>query len=318
MPRATGCCLLHWIVVGLTSAVLASRLASAAGLATETGGGLQPLVMTSELVVGPNRFAFGLLQAQQLLAGSAVVVRLYALAGQEAQLSAEQPARYLALETLDQGRLVHHHPDGTRHVHGEATDVRGFYVAQLTFPHSGPWGLEVRANPGTDAEASVRFTVTVLAESHTPAVGTPAPRSRNLIASDVEDLRQIDTSEPPDARLHHTRIADAIAQGLPQVIVFASPRLCTSRMCGPVVETLRTLLPTYGQRVALIHHELWQDVAAQRLFPTVEEWHLPSEPWTFVVDQQGMIRAKFEGLVTAGELVAVLRALLVPGTTAPQ
>lgn len=315
MQRSTRSGLIRWVVLGLVAVLQTTNQVRAAGLVAEAEASLQPLVMTSELVVGPNRFAFGLLQAQQLLDGVEVVVRLYALTGQEAQLTAQQPALYQALDTLDHGRLVHHHPDGTRHVHEEATDVRGFYVAQVSFPQPGPWGLEVLARPGTSAEASVRFTVTVLDTPRTPALGTPAPRSHNLIASDVQDLRQIDTSEPPDARLHQTRIVDAITQGKPQVIVFASPRLCTSRMCGPVVETLRTLLPTYGQQVALIHQDLWQDVAAQRLFPTVEEWRLPSEPWTFVVDQQGIIRAKFEGLVTARELIAALQPLLAAAST---
>ncbi|MBM3224396.1 MAG: thioredoxin family protein [Candidatus Tectomicrobia bacterium] len=268
--------------------------------------------MTAELVVGQNRVAFGLLHAHRLLENAVVMVRLYALEGREAQLLSEQPAAYHALETFEHGRLVHHHPDGTRHVHDEATDVRGFYTAQVTFPRPGPWGLEVLARQGEGAAESVRFTVTVLETPHTPALGTEAPRSRNLIASDVHDMRQIDSSEPPDPRLHQTRIADAITQGKPQVIVFATPRFCTSRMCGPVVEVIRGLLPAYSEQVAFIHQELWQDVTTQRLFPTVEEWKLSSEPWIFVVDRQGIIRAKFEGLVAAQEVEAVLQVLLTP------
>lgn len=86
-----------------------------------------------------------------------------------------------------------------------------------------------------------RFTVAVLATPQAPALDTPAPRSHNRIASDVSDLRHIDTSDPPDVRLHQVRIADAIAQGRPQVIVFATPQWCTSRVCGPVVDTVREL-----------------------------------------------------------------------------
>jgi hypothetical protein len=43
-------------------------------------------------------------------------------------------------------------------------------------------------------------------------------------------------------------------------------------------------------------------LALHRSFPTVEEWNLRSEPWIFVVDGEGMIRAKFEGLTTRREL----------------
>jgi hypothetical protein len=51
-------------------------------------------------------------------------------------------------------------------------------------------------------------------------------------------------------------VADAIAQGKPQVIVFATPKCCTGRVCGPVVDLVRTLLTAYGQRVVFTHQEI--------------------------------------------------------------
>ena len=284
--------------------------APAPGLAPQAGGGLQPVLTTSELVVGQNRLAFGLLKEHQLLDEADVVVRVYELHGQQAQLKAQMPAPYARLEVVEQGKRVHIHPDGRRHVHNEATDVRGIYVTQVTFERPGPWGLEVLARQGDGPVAVSRFTINVLAAPHTPAPGTPAPRSHNLIASDVPDLRQIDTSDPPDPRLHQVRIADAIAQGKPQVIVFATPKFCTSRVCGPVVDIVRTLLPAYGARVVFTHQEIWQDAAARKFFPTVVEWNLQTEPWIFVVDGKGIIRAKFEGLTTAREIEAALQQIL--------
>ena len=85
-------------------------------------------------------------------------------------------------------------------------------------------------------------------------------------------------------------------------------------MCGPVVDIVRTLLPTYGKRVAFIHQEIWQDFAEKKMFPTVEEWRLDTEPWVFVGDREGIIRAKFEGLVTARELEAALQQVITLGS----
>src|SRR5712692_9284937 len=286
------------------------RLAVAAERTPPMGGALQVLITTSKLVVGQNRFAFGLLQHNKLLDDANVTVRVYDIRDQQAQLTAETPAFYHTLEVVEQGNRVHVHPDGTRHVHSEATDVQGIYVAQVPFTRPGPWGLEIRAQQGDGPVETARLSVNVLEVSRTPTPGAPAPRSRNLIASDVSDLRQIDSSEPPDLRLHQTRIADALAQGKPQVIVFATPKFCTSRVCGPVVDVVRTLLPIYGNRVVFIHQEIWQTGSPQQFSPTVEEWNLQSEPWIFVVDGQGMLRAKFEGLTTRRELEAALRHML--------
>ena len=271
---------------------------------------IQPLITTSELVVGMNRFAFGLLKGNKLLNDAEVTLKLYAIDGSELSLVAEVKAPYQIASTLKQERSVHHHPDGTEHVHGDESGIPGLYVAQLNFSRAGDWGVELLVGQRSGPADIVRLAVTVLDEPATPALGSPAPRSHNLIASDVKNLRQIDTSPRPDPRLHQVRIADAIAQGKPQLIVFATPQFCTSRMCGPVVDIVRTLLPVYGKRVAFTHQEIWQDFADKKMFPTVAEWRLDTEPWVFVVDRDGIIRGKFEGLVTARELEISLQEML--------
>ena len=279
------------VTLGLLAVCFAQRDQGAAQLTPTATEALQVLLTTSELVVGANRFAFGLLKDGKLLADARVTVRVYALQNEDARLVAETPARYHALEVISQGKHVHIHPDGSRHVHGAATDVQGIYVGQVTFARPGAWGVEVLAQLGDGRAQGARLSVDVLPVSRTPMPGTLAPRSRNLIAADVIDLRTIDSSEPPDPRLHQTRIADAIAQGKPQVIVFATPRYCTSRVCGPVVDVVRTLIPTYSDRVVFIHQEIWEAGSLQRFSPTVEEWNLRSEPWIFVVDGGGIVRA---------------------------
>jgi hypothetical protein len=307
------------LVVGLVAlgllapAATASReriAVTAPGLVAQAGGGLQAVLTTSERVVGQNRVAFGLLKEHRLLDEANVVVRVYELHGQRGQLKAQMRAPYARLEVVEQGKHVHVHPDGTRHVHDKVTDVRRIYVTQVTFERPGPWGLEVLVRQGDGPVEVLRLTVEVSEAARSPAPGTPAPRSHNLIAGDVRDLRQIDTSDPPDPWLHQVRIADAIAQGKPQIIVFATPKFCVNRVCGPVVDMVRTLIPAYGDRVVFTHQEIWRDAGAGAFFPTVAEWGLQTEPWIFVVDAQGIIRAKFEGLTTAREIETALQQIL--------
>jgi hypothetical protein len=219
-------------------------------------------------------------------------------------------AVYHRLEVIEQGRQVHIHPDGTRHLHGSASDVHGIYVAQLTLERAGPWGVEIVARHGAGTVEAARLTVNVLERALGPMPGAPAPRSHNLIASDVGDLRLIDSSDPPDPRLHQIRIADAIRQRRPQIIVFATPKYCTSRVCGPVLDVVRTLMPAYATHVAFVHQEIWQDGRMETLAPTVTEWNLRTEPWTFLVDADGVVRARFEGLATRGEIEVALRQML--------
>jgi hypothetical protein len=297
----------------LCAAMVSLCFVSRGGHANEIRKGseqLQPLITTSELVVGRNRFAFGLLKANNFLEGADVQVRVYSIEGREASLVAEINAPYRPVDRIEPSQSVHRHSDGTQHIHTAATGVRGIYVTQLNFTRPGLWGIEILVSEKGGLPTVARTTVNVLDAPHAPAVGSPAPRSYNLIASDVKDLRQIDTSQRPDVRLHRVRIADAIAQGKPQLIVFATPQFCTSRMCGPVVDIVRQLLPRYANRVAFTHQEIWRDFASKQAFQTVEEWRLQSEPWIFILDRQGIIRAKFEGLVTESELEEKLQDVL--------
>src|SRR5437867_13376188 len=109
------------VLVGLVSIAGFSGWAVssvAAELTAPTPGQLQVLITTSELVVGHNRFAFGLLKDDKVLNAASVAVRLYDLRSQEARLTAETPAHYHKLEVVEQGKHIHIHPDGTRHAHG--------------------------------------------------------------------------------------------------------------------------------------------------------------------------------------------------------
>jgi len=297
------------LVIAACLAPCTGEQAAAAEPRSPAAGTLQPLITTSELVVGQNRFAFGLLKQGELVADLTVAVRVYDIRSEPPQLTAARPAVYHKLEVVEQGNRVHIHPDGTRHLHG-TTDVNGIYVAHLPLDRPGPWGLEILASKGDGPVETARLSVTALDVPGAPMPGTSAPRSKNLVASDVADLRAIDSSDPPDPRLHQTRIADSIAQGRPQLIVFATPRYCASRVCGPVVDVVRTLIPAYGNRVAFVHQEIWQGNPGQKFAPTVQEWNLRTEPWIFLVDGQGVIRARFEGLTTRRELEAALRRML--------
>jgi hypothetical protein len=115
--------------------------------------------------------------------------------------------------------------------------------------------------------------------------------------------------------LLQTSVADALEAHDPFVLAFATPALCTSRICGPtleVVDAVRQQLA--GEGVRFIHAEVYeQDDPAKGWNRWMREWNLSSEPWIFVVDGAGVIQAKFEGFVSVNELAATVRRELLAG-----
>jgi hypothetical protein len=88
-------------------------------------------------------------------------------------------------------------------------------------------------------------------------------------------------------------------------------------MCGPVTETLDAARIKLGEKIEFIHIEPWNLGAASEQgqlvpAPVTIEWRLPTEPWTFVVDANGRVLKRFEGLVAVDEIVAAVEPLLQP------
>ncbi|MEE8422600.1 MAG: thioredoxin family protein, partial [Dehalococcoidia bacterium] len=94
-----------------------------------------------------------------------------------------------------------------------------------------------------------------------------------------------------------------------------TPAFCQTRFCGPVVdEVVRPLEERHGEVATFIHIEPF-DLAKARggelvVLPVMAEWALATEPWVFVVDRDGKLAAKFEGITSAAEVEEALLAVL--------
>ena len=95
-------------------------------------------------------------------------------------------------------------------------------------------------------------------------------------------------------------------------MTFATPKFCASRTCGPVVDVVEEVARRLdGENVRFIHVEVYEDNDPAKGFnPWLQEWKLPTEPWTFLVGADGRIAARFEGTVSVNELEAAVREKL--------
>ena len=197
---------------------------------------------------------------------------------------------------------------GTFRSHTTAADVnaaKAVYVAEVPFHR---WGRQIVA---AMAKLDGRLT---MASPHTadvarrpngpPDVGDRAIAVHTRTLADVgDDAAQIDTRLPPATDLLKTDLADVVGKK-PVVITFATPALCQSKVCGPVVDIVEQAKAKAPDRIAFIHQEIWKDNKVRRgneQGPVVA-WRLPTEPWTFVIAKSGRIAARFEGPFSLGEL----------------
>lgn len=286
-----------------SGAIGSSGWDTAAQAASQQQAGITPAIQNSPLGVGHNRLTLSLARGDELIAPARVRARLYRLAGEN-----PGPAE-LVIETAMEPRTLA--PGGAD---GDAFSPT-VYVAPLDLDRVGWWGLSLDISLDGGEIRDVRVGFRVEEQSSEPGIGQPAPRSQQRTLRDVSDLSELDSSRPPNPAFHQLTVSDALGTGKPVVVAFVSPAFCTTRFCGPVMEEVVVpLAGLYGDRIEVVHIEPW-DLAAARegrleSVPAVEEWGLLQEPFVFVVDQGGIVRAKFEGIMEAEEVASVLDALL--------
>lgn len=247
--------------------------------------GLQVLLANSRNVVGQNRFALGLVRDGRSLKDAQVHLKFFDLTSGDAIARQETDAPYF----------------------GDNLGEAGVYVAHASFDKAGSWGVEVTVNENGRAPESKRIAFDVLARDPSPGIGDDAPRSKNPTLKDVNgDRSKISSAVEDDSILHQISIADAVTNGKPTVILFATPRFCTTRTCGPSHQVVLGLARNYGDRVNFIHVEVYKNFDTFEVADAMREWNLETEPWLFFVDRNGKIVDKYEGGITAKEIVPAL------------
>jgi hypothetical protein len=266
-------------------------------IADANGSADQLVLSPSEQVLTPgrNRFGFAVFELDRTQVTDADVA-LYATPAEGGKVQGPFPARVESLET---------DPAFTAQTTASDPDAaKAVYVADINFDEPGEWrmiGL-VRQPDGKYLAATVSGPIVVNPNDPVPEPGEKAPRVHTPTVDDVADVQEIDTRVPPGT-MHDDDLADVLGKE-PVVLLFATPALCQTRVCGPVVDVGEQVKRDMPDAAAYIHMEIYEDNVPGRnnLRPQVEAYHLPTEPWLFVIDCKGVIDTRIEGAFSVGEL----------------
>ncbi len=193
--------------------------------------------------------------------------------------------------------------------------LTGFYAAQIDVPANGRWIVAAVATIGSKKNAATELIDATNPDSVPAPVGSKAISVATPVATTLAKLKEICTRIPPDP-MHYISLDKALANGKPTVVTFATPLLCQSMLCGPVVDEQLLVFQRYGPKGAnFIHVEEFPPGPDHKPDPNVLppywlKWGFTTEPWTIVIDGHGIIRARFEGPVTAALIDQALKPLL--------
>lgn len=187
---------------------------------------------------------------------------------------------------------------------GSTADAPSIYVAHFRVRKPGKYWL-LAVPQGKHAGVRAVGNVNVLSSDPVPGVGDRVPASNTpTLASAHGDAAKVTTRVPPDLALLRYSVAQSLRARVPFVVTFATPNFCTSRTCGPVVDVVSSVAHDFRRSaVRFIHVEVFAGNDPSRGYDRwMQQWHLTTEPWTFVVDRRGRVSSRFQGALSVGEL----------------
>ena len=213
----------------------------------------------------------------------------------------------LDFEVVFDDKVVNH-VTAARHRQGLP---RGYYP--LTFVPQRPGYYTVRTKVERD---KVDATFQVANKVAIPQAGQPMVIIDTPTTADHRGVNPICTRSPM-CPLHAVNLRDALANHKPVALLMATPAYCQTAICGPVLDVLISQQREFGDRVQMIHAEVYADgkqaadnISQATLAPALQAYHLPFEPSLFLSKPNGTIATRIDTTFDEVELRAALHWLL--------
>ena len=298
-PAVVGALLLALATVA-ACAPAATPAASAPPNGSAATTDIYPVMISSELIVGENRVLFSFQDAS----GAPI-----AKPNRTVDISFTGPNGEAV--SAENGQFI-----------WSIENAVGIFVTHATFPSAGNWMASFTTVAPGSPEQTIPFSFDVKAKASAIQKGQPAPSVDTPTLADVGgDVTKISTDTSPDPAFYQTSVADALAAHKPFVLVFATPKFCQTKTCGPTLDKVKEVAAKHPD-ITFINVEPYQleDVSGQlqpkldangnlQAVPATVAYGLVTEPFVFVVGGDGKVKASFELIFTPAEIDAALQGL---------
>jgi len=254
-----------------------------------TDNNLSVLVISSDHSLGSNKFRFALLD----LNGKIV----------------KETLKEVTIKNLDSNEIQKIDP-----IYEEWFTGKGAYYSEITFNEFG--NFEVKSIRNDNSFGTAFFQVNE--EPLTPKIGISPPLITTKTANSIEDIKYISSDPEPNKKFYSINYIDAVRNELPTIIIFSTPALCVSGTCGPLLDHIKEISIVYPN-CNYIHVEVYEnfigknlnDIDALNVTEPTKLWGLPTEPWIFFIDNEGILKYKIEGFAKYQELLKLTQNIIL-------
>ncbi len=181
---------------------------------------------------------------------------------------------------------------------------RKVFVTNINFDNIGYWEFLVESPNG-----GAKATINVKEDSKTLGIGDSIDPIYTP-ALDKYKISDITTDINPKSEFYSYSLDKALIEEKPFFITFSTPGLCVTGTCSPQLEELKKISKVYNEAI-IIHVEIWQnfkevmqkgDLSIGILNDSVKRFGIETEPWTFLIDENGIVNKRYQGFVESSEL----------------
>jgi hypothetical protein len=173
--------------------------------------------------------------------------------------------------------------------------VQAIYATEVPVAAPGTYPILALTHDTSGQVIAAPGEIAVAASTPIPGVGEKPPQiATDTLATDHGDIALVTTRNPPDD-MHAVSLNQVLGKK-PVALLFSTPELCTSRVCGPVTDIAVQLEHEFAGKVIFIHEEVYADNQPTKgLRAQMKAFHLETDPWLFTINKQGVIAARLEG-----------------------
>ena len=182
---------------------------------------------------------------------------------------------------------------------------RSVFKSDLAFDSTGYWEII-----GEYKKSNTKGVIEVKEISSTLNTGE---KVSSIKPPSLENKKIIDLSTDiePDINLYSHSLDIALEKKVPIILSFSTPGLCVTAICAPQLNVLKEIRSNYQDKLIVIHVEIWEnfkeimntgDFSVGNLNESVQLFGITSEPWTFLINNNGFVENRYQGFVDYKEL----------------
>lgn len=148
------------------------------------------------------------------------------------------------------------------------------------------------------------------ADVKTPDTGTPLAPFDTPTADDHRGVEPYCSLTPDPCPLHEVTLTEALKAGKPVAYLVGTPAHCSTGTCTPGLQFLVEEHERVGDKIVMVHADVYADAEATTVAPAVEALGAQYEPIIYFCTADGVIVDRLDGVWDRSELTERIDALL--------